>query len=378
MNNEFNDIRPYSEEEFPEVLHRLVNSPYLHETLRKIKWPGCPLILRGVANLVIKQFIRKQMRGIKTREDFQQKLIIDKFMHWIIENTTNGLSFSGHEKLDRDTAYLYISNHRDIVLDVAFITCAMVDAKLPFIEIAIGDNLLMNQFVEDLIRINRSFIVRRNLPLREQIGASLKLSKYINHTMKEGNSLWIAQREGRAKDGKDLTNPAILKMLYLSERKSEKNFSEYINSMNLVPVSINYELDPLDNLKAWEIYRKETRGEHTKRKHEDLISMYFGIKGMKGRVHLNFGEPLRGNFPSDKSAADAIDNFICYNYKIWPTNYIAFDSLNEGDRFKDKYTEEEKIMFLKRFRHLPSAVRKIGLRTYAEAVEKKISMERDA
>jgi len=258
---------------------------------------------------------------------------------------------------------------------VAFITCAMVDAKLPFIEIAIGDNLLMNQFVEDLIRINRSFIVRRNLPPREQIGASLKLSRYINHTMNEGNSIWIAQREGRAKDGKDITNPAILKMIYLSERKSGKNFSEYINDLNVVPVSINYELDPLDNLKAWELYRKSTRGEHNKRKYEDLISMYFGIKGMKGRVHLNFGEPLRGEFLSDKAAADAIDSFICYNYKIWPTNYIAFDALNENERFREKYTDDERESFLRRFRHLPSAVRKIGLKTYAEAVEKKINLE---
>ncbi|NEP83294.1 MAG: acyltransferase [Okeania sp. SIO3B3] len=377
MSNEFDDIRPYSEEEFPKIMQRLKKSPYLIDTLRRIQWPRCPFILRWAANLLIKGFIYWHLRDIKTRNDFQQKLIIDKFMHWIIKNTTEGLSFSGHEKLRKDTAYLYISNHRDIVLDVAFLTCAVIDAKLPFIEIAIGDNLLLNQFVEDLIRINRSFIVRRNLPPREQIGASLKLSRYINHSLNQGNSIWIAQREGRAKDGRDVTNPAVLKMVYMSERKTVKNFSEYVNKINIVPVSISYELDPLDNLKAWELYRKENRGGHTKRKHEDLVSMYFGIKGMKGRVHLNFGEPLRGDFTNDKAVAEALDNFISRNYKLWPTNYIAYDTVHETDRFSSEYDEAQKTQFLNRFKYLPSAVRKIVLATYAVAVEKMLHHEEE-
>ena len=377
MSDDFNDIRPYNEDDFPEVLKRLKNSPYLQNTLRMIKWPHCPGILHWPANFIIKIFINKILRGIHSQTDFQQKLIIDKFMHWIIENTTTGFSFSGNENLKKGTSYLYISNHRDIVLDVAFITCAIVDAKLPFFEIAIGDNLLMNQFVEDLIRINRSFIVRRNLPPREQIGASLKLSRYINQTLGKGNSVWIAQREGRAKDGRDITNPAVLKMVYLSERKNQKDFSKYINSLNVVPVSITYELDPLDNLKAWELHRKETKGEHRKRKYEDLVSMYFGIKGMKGRVHLNFGDPIKGDYPTDKDAAAAIDKFISSHYKIWPTNYIAYDYVHETERFSSEYTSEEKESFLKRFKYLPHQVRIIALQTYSVTVEKMIEKEED-
>ncbi len=370
MNNEFKDIRPYSEEEYPVVLNRVITSPYLLDAIRKIKWPKCPWIFKEGANLLIKNFVKRQLKDITTREEFQKKLIIGKFMKWIIENTTKGLSFSGQENLKRDKAYLYISNHRDIVLDVAFISCVMTEIDFSTLEIAIGDNLLVNQFVEDLIRINRSFIVKRDLPPREQIAASIKLSKYMNYTMGEGNSIWIAQREGRAKDGEDLTNPAIIKMIYLSKRKSGIDFSEYINSLNIVPVAISYELDPLDTLKGWELYRKKTLGEHKKRKYEDLVSMYFGIKGKKGRVHLSFGEPLKGDFPTDRHVADAIDGFIKKQYKVWPTNYIAHDTLNKREKYTEHYSLEERDQFLRRFRSLPASVREIVLGTYAVAVDK--------
>lgn len=372
MDKEFQEIRPYTEEEYPVVLNRVISSSFLLDTLRKIKWPKCPGILKPAANGLIRIYVKKHLKGIKTRQEFQKKLIIGRFMKWIIDHTTNGMTYSGIENLKKDTAYLYISNHRDIVLDVAFISCVMTDIDFNTIEIAIGDNLLVNQFVEDLIRINRSFIVKRNLPPREQIAASITLSKYINYTMKEGNSIWIAQREGRAKDGEDLTNPAVIKMIYLSQRKSGVQFSEYINNINIVPVAISYELDPLDNLKGWELHRKKTRGSHEKRKQEDLVSMFFGIKGMKGRVHLSFGEPLKGDFPNDKVVADTIDRFIRKNYHVWPTNYIAYDTVNQTSRFTGEYTPEEKDIFLKRFRHLPSTVRDIVLGTYARAVTHKM------
>ena len=371
MDKEFYEIRPYTEEEYPVVLNRVISSTFLLDTVRKIKWPKCPGILKKPANLIIKQYIRKHLRGINTRQEFQKKLIIGQFMKWVIEHTTRGMSYSGIENLRKDTAYLYISNHRDIVLDVAFISCVMDTIGFNTLEIAIGDNLLVNQFVEDLIRINRSFIVKRNLPPREQLAASITLSRYINYTMGEGNSIWIAQREGRAKDGADQTNPAVIKMIYMSQRKSGVQFSEYINNMNIVPVAISYELDPLDNLKGWELHRKSTKGSHTKRKHEDLISMFFGIKGMKGRVHLAFGEPLKGDFPNDKAVAEAIDRFIVQHYKVWPTNYIAFDVINQSEEFSDRYTPEEKEQFLRRFRYLPPSVRDIVLRTYARAITNK-------
>lgn len=376
--NEFADIRPYSEEEFPAALKRISSSRYLIDTLRSIKWPKCPAALKPGANFIVKRYLKRHLRGFTTREQFQKEFIIGKFLHWIIENTTDGITYSGTENLEKDKAYLYISNHRDIILDVAFLNYVMNEIDFGTTEIAIGDNLLTNQFVEDLIRINRSFIVKRGLPPRQQIEASKILSKYINFTMNQGNSIWIAQREGRAKDGSDATNPAVIKMIHLSQRRSGEDFSDYINRMNFVPVAISYELDPLDNLKGWELHRRSTRGEHKKRKYEDLISMFSGIKGKKGRVHLAFGAPLKGEFNNDKEVAEAIDTFIAANYKLWPTNYIAYDRLKAADRFKEHYTEEQAEQFLRRFRYLPPMVRRIVLRTYAAMLCQSLGESPDA
>ena len=210
------------------------------------------------------RYLGRQFRQIKTREQLQKEFLIKKIVRKVITETSDGLSYSGVENLKKDAAYLYVSNHRDIILDVAFLNCVIAEIGFATTEIAIGNNLLTNQLVEDLIRINRSFVVKRNLPLREQIEASKTLSKYINHSLGSGNSIWIAQREGRAKDGLDATNPAIIKMIHLSQRRKGIEFSDYINQLNLVPVAISYELDPLDCLKGWELHHCATRGEHKK------------------------------------------------------------------------------------------------------------------
>ncbi|MDR1894155.1 MAG: 1-acyl-sn-glycerol-3-phosphate acyltransferase [Spirochaetales bacterium] len=383
---DFEDIRPYTEEEYPVVIKRIVSSKHLLDGIRKLKFPHAPGFLKFPLNFFIKRFIKKQLRDVHSRLEFQKKFVIGVLMNWVITKTTQGLSFSGAGDLKKDEAYLYITNHRDIVLDVAFLSCVLDRMGFSTLEIAIGDNLMSNQFVEDLIRINRSFIVKRNLPPREQITASVKLSAYINDTLSRGNSVWIAQREGRAKDGDDLTNPAVIKMIYLSRRKSGISFQEFINGLNIIPVAISYEFDPLDNLKAWEIHHKESRGSHKKRSNEDLVSMFYGITGKKGRVHLSFGSPLRGDFENERAVAQALDDFILNNYKLWPSAYIAWDELltrfPEDDlpeglprnlRFPGEYTPEEKKAFLKRFKYLKPGVARLALLTYARPLLKKLS-----
>ena len=366
--DEFQDIRPYTDEQFPLVKKRLADNKYLQEFLRGLKWPQCPKFLEPAAEKLVSFFIRRELGKIKTVEEFQKDLIIAKLMQWIVDKTTDGVSSSGLDRLDKNMANMYISNHRDIVLDSALINYFLVNDGWDTTQIAFGDNLLINEFVSDLIRINKSFIVKRDLPLREQIQASITLSRYINHSLEGGESIWIAQKEGRSKDGSDLTNPAVIKMIYLSQRKSGVDFSDFINKCRIVPVSISYELDPCDTLKGWEVHRKETRDNFEKTKTMDLISMWTGMKGAKGHVHIHYGQPLSGTFANDKDVARALDREIHRGYKLWASNYISYDELNQTGKYADRYTESERTEFLERYRKLGKPVLNKVLNMYARPV----------
>ena len=366
--DEFDDIRPYNDSEFPIVSKRLSNNKYLQDFLRSLKWPNCPEFLKPIAGKFIGSYVRREIKGVNNIRDFQRDIIIGRLVQWVVDKTTDGLSVSGLDELDLNKSYLFISNHRDIVLDAGFINHSIVNRGYQTTQIAFGDNLLINDFVGDLIRINRSFIVRRNLPPREQIQASITLSKYINRTLEMGESIWLAQKEGRSKDGADQTNPAVIKMIYLSQRKSELDFSEFINKCRIVPVSISYELDPCDTLKGWEVHRKETRDVSVKTKAMDLLSMWTGMKGAKGRVHLHYGKPLVGNFENDKDVARILDREIHRGYKLWPSNYISYDEINGSEKYKDRYSKKEQEDFLHRYRKLSGPVREKVLRMYARPV----------
>lgn len=369
MSGEFDDIRPFSEEEFPEVLKRLARNDYLITLLRTLRYPNLAPFLKKPVDFFTGRFIRHRLRNIRTIDQFQREIIVNQLIAWVIEKTTSGLTVSGLENLDKKKSYIFISNHRDIVLDVCFLNHFLVQAGFGITQIAIGDNLLINEFISDLMRANKSFIVKRNLPLREQIQASIQLSRYIHKTLEGGESIWIAQREGRAKDGQDLTNPAVIKMLYLAKRKSVLDFNAFVHACNIVPVVISYELDPCDTIKGWELHHVQTRGFHEKRKYEDLLSIAAGIKGKKGRVHLSFGEPLSGNYENDREVAADIDSWMKTHYRIWPSNYIAYDEIHGQETYRDKYSEEERRAFLNRFRRLVEPVRRVILKVYARAVE---------
>jgi 1-acyl-sn-glycerol-3-phosphate acyltransferase len=364
----FEDIRPYRDDELPAVMQRLVRNDLLISTIRMIVWPKCPAFLIGPVNYIVKWVLKRKLRRIRSVHDFQLKIVGKLLLKWVISHSIDHLSSSGLEHLQPDRSYIFISNHRDIVLDSALLNYILNDAghKVPYI--AFGDNLLVNELVSDLIRVNKAFIVKRDLPPREQLKALKHLSAYINHIHSEGSHFWIAQREGRAKDGIDTTNPAIIKMIYLSERKAQPDFSTFIQSCNIVPVAVSYEKDPCDRLKGWELYRKSKSGQHKKRKHEDLIAMAAGISGHKGRVHVAFGKPLDQEFKNEKEVAQAVDKAIHSQYRLWPCNYIAHDVVYNKGTYSNEYSSDEKAQFLAPYDNLKTEVRRVVLQCFANPI----------
>jgi 1-acyl-sn-glycerol-3-phosphate acyltransferase len=364
----FDDIRPYIDSEMPAVMKRLSQNNLLISSFRIMKWPSCPEPLKGLADLLVRFLLKRKLTAIRTVSEFQSRVIADYLLKRIIDTTSDGVTYSGIEKLSKDRSYIFMTNHRDIVLDPALVSYALYKNGFSIPYIAFGDNLLINDAVSDLIRINNGVIVKRGLARKEQLEASIHLSEYLNFLRNEGNHFWISQREGRAKDGIDQTNPAIINMFYLSERKKEGDFSMFIRSCNIVPAAISYEKDPCDRLKAWELYRKIKKGVHIKKRNEDLISMLVGLSKDKGRIHISFGAPLTDNFEDKNALANAIDKEIHTLYRFWPRNYIAYDHLFRTKKYSDRYTETEKEDFLSAYNNLKSEVRNLVFTIYANTV----------
>ena len=365
----YKEIEPYRNEEFLEAMDRLRNNKELRGYLRKAAFPRIPGFLNSTFEFFISLYVKHNLRNVKTPYEFQAT-IIKTVIGKMIDKTINNISFSGMDRLDKDKRYLFLSNHRDIVLDPALTNYMMTKNSMPTFEIAFGDNLLINELVADLIRINKSFIVKRNHKSpRAQLEATMVLSKYIWYTLHTYDSVWIAQREGRAKDGNDMTNPAILKMFFLSQRKGGLPFNEFMNELKLVPIAISYEFDPCDRLKAREMERRDKQEVYVKRKGEDFISMIKGITDYKGNVHISVGQPLYGDYKDSREAADDIDKFIHCNYKLWPSNYAAYDRLHKTDKYAEKYDDAYKEKFFKRFERLPENILEYALKAYSKPVE---------
>jgi 1-acyl-sn-glycerol-3-phosphate acyltransferase len=373
----YDDIRPYTDEEIPQVLRRLAGQKELIKAFRSALAPKIPRPFGALFDEIIRLYLYLKLKNIRTVEQFQRKIVVDSLLHPLVKKTTDGLTYSGLEKLDPHTPYLIITNHRDIVLDPALLNYILLNNGYIVSEIGFGDNLLFNDLVADVIRMNRAFIVKRNLPMREQFNESLRLSQYIRHVLKDKReSVWIAQRPGRAKDGMDATNPAVLKMIYFAHRREKVPFEDFLAEMKIVPVSISYEFDPCDRMKAWEVYRSRTHGGHKKRRYEDLVSIMAGIKGFKGGVHYHFGEPITSGPSNEKELAEAIDESIHKGYKLWATNRIAYDVVNHADLFRDTYSDEDEDRFFRRFRFLNRQVTNILLEAYANPVVNKMLIDR--
>lgn len=319
---EFDAIRPYDDAEVPAVLARLLSDPAFLDILTHFRFPRMAGAFGWLLKPLIARRLRKEFAGVSCVSTLQDK--VEYYVDHTIERATDGVTYTGVEQLKAGTAYLFLANHRDIVMDPAFVNYAVYHAGLPTPRIAIGDNLLQKPFVSDMMRLNKSFIVHRSITgRREKLAAYQLLSAYINHSIRnDGQSIWIAQAEGRAKDGDDRTDSAILKMFHMS-RKDEP-FGAVIQSLNLSPVSISYEYDPCDQAKARELYIRATTGTYSKAPGEDDISIAQGITGYKGRVHINFAPPVTEFVEDTKQLAAEIDRQILAGYRLFPVHYLAY------------------------------------------------------
>ena len=316
-------IRPYSDEELPGVLDRLRSDSRLSTAMLRFRAPWAPAWLLPVLRPFLHRMLAKRTRHFKTIDDFQASL--EGIVTHMLRSSTDGFSWSGLESLDPTRAYLFVANHRDIALDSILLNYALHQAGFPTARVAIGDNLLSTEAAADLMRLNKSFIVRRSVTgLREQLAAFTLTSAYIHHSLEEGASVWIAQREGRAKDGQDRTDPAIIKMFFVSQRKGSRSFPEVMSDLSIVPVAASYELDPCDVAKARSLMAEP---EAPKAPGQDLQDIIAGITGPKGRVHLHFGAPLTDPGDTPEAVASAIDAAIHEGFHLWPTHGEAYRRL---------------------------------------------------
>ncbi|MGF7138938.1 1-acyl-sn-glycerol-3-phosphate acyltransferase [Roseimarinus sediminis] len=343
----FEEIRPYHNEEFATSIKALVEDQHFRSMAAQL-YPQ-----PGMSEVVL-----QKMSETKSVEELQETIIYP-LLREIEKNTTDGLSYSAMEQFHPDERYLFISNHRDIILDAAFLNVVMQQHGFRKTEIAIGNNLLIFDWIEKLVRLNRAFVVKRNLGVREQLEASKTLSAYIRYAItQKGESVWIAQREGRTKDGNDQTQPALLKMLGMSyDGKLIEGFRE----LNIVPMAISYEIEPCGISKVEELLKRKYQPDYTKTAQDDLRSMGNGVMQAKGRVHFSFGNPMNiriDELTKGKNKGEAIKAMVSYidqrvyaNYKLWPNNYIAFDLLNNSSEHQSHYSEAEKEKFVAMMKH---------------------------
>lgn len=369
--HQFDEIRPYFDSEVPEVMARLVRE-------------------RGFLNFMKNFFhehstkkLIQELIKIKSIKEFQREWVYP-LVHRIIKKTIDKLTVSGIEKLEKNTPYLFLSNHRDIVLDSALLQYILVSQGFKTTEIAIGSNLLILDWIIDLVKMNRTFIVKRDVPRVELYRYSVNLSKYIRFVITEQkDSIWLAQREGRTKNGDDRTQVGVLKMLNLS---GEHDFFENFKQLNIVPLSISYEMEPMAVEKVIEVYNRQINPEYKKTKLEDLNSMDGGIENPKGNVHYHFGTPLnqlinkiehiKKRKEQFTALCELIDNEIHKNFKLFPFNYIAADILSNSNTYELNYSKEDKEKWdkyfeeaVKKFEANPEQMTKMFLEIYANPVK---------
>lgn len=351
---QFLDICPVQDKFFHQNMESLVREPGFEHAIKYI-----------MPDVDFNTFVN-QLLSINNKYEFQHS-VMKNFLEMLEKKTTAGVSCSGIDNLE-DMAYTFITNHRDIVLDASFLNLCLIRSGFDSTEVAIGNNLLIFDWIETLVKINKSFIVKRNLPMRQALEAARQLSGYLHFTIRDKKqSLWIAQREGRAKDSNDFTQESLLKMMALD---GNGTIVERLRELNLSPVAISYEYDPNDYLKAKEFLLKKNNPDYKKSAHDDLLGMETGIVKYKGRVHFAFVgsiDHLLENIriPDDKNetykaVGNVIDKAIHANYRIFPGNYIAYDTYYKVNTFADKYTDDEKRSF---FEYIDTQLKKVDIET---------------
>ena len=341
----FDAIRPFYDTEINKALHNIANHPMM-KALMNFSFPD-----------VADEVWQEQLRKTHSIRDFQCNFIYQSVQK-VLEKSSEGMTTSGFEDLKPNTSYLFVSNHRDILLDTTLLNTALFEHGLVMTASAIGDNLVKKSFLKTLAKLNRNFLVQRGLTPREMLQSSKLLSEYIGHLLlHENRSVWIAQREGRTKDGNDETNPGVLKMVGMGS--DEKNLMDYFKKIQIVPVSISYEYDPTDALKMPQLMAEANNEVYVKEKNEDFMTILSGALGQKKRIHIHVGKVLDAEIEAIKAENDnsnkqvvalaqVIDDAILSNYKLWPTNFIANDLVNNTNRYSHLYTENEKSLFERR------------------------------
>jgi hypothetical protein len=372
--DKFKDIRPYHDDEIRPVLDRLTTDAGFLSSIAGFYAPKLTRILPAVMRVVARNKLRGQLKHVHDVDSMQD--VIADYMYKMIEDTTTSLTHSGIENLDKQKSYLFISNHRDITMDPAFVNYMLYQAGNQTVQIATGDNLLKKPFVSDLMRLNKSFIVQRSLKGRKLLQGLTLLSEYIHHCIQQGSHVWIAQREGRAKDGIDKTDAALLKMLAMNQRK--RPLSENLQELHICPVSISYEYDACDVLKAEELYQIESTGNFTKTDRSDIDSIVAGMIGYKGAVHLTFGKEMQYDSNDPDVIAASIDKQIIGNYKLRDSNYIALEMLQEAGLLPQRaeslnisipeIAKESRKLFSKRLESVDAKLHRHYLLSYANPV----------
>jgi hypothetical protein len=337
---EFDDIRPYYDEEIAPAIARLLDDPQFNKVLSFVV-PADRLEEK-----------KALLRTFTNCTDFQVHFILD-VVFGLTDKTAASVECTGFENIHKAVPYTFISNHRDIVLDAAILSVLLKRNGYETTEIAIGDNLLLSPWIEDAVKLNKSFIVKRGVSIRQMLEVSSHLSKYIHYAVKEKKeSVWIAQREGRAKDSNDKTQESLLKMLAIG---GESNFLSNLKALNILPTSLSYEFDPCDYLKAQEYQLKRDNPDYKKTPADDFVNMQTGMFGFKGRIHFQLGQPLNrrlhaldAKIPKSElvtEIATLIDQEIYRNYFFYPTNYIAYDRLWGNGSLKDRYQATDEQAF---------------------------------
>lgn len=371
--SKFEDIRSFHDSEVNEALSSISRHPMML-ALMNFTFPETD-----------PKVWREQFEQSNSIYDFQ-KNCISYTIRQILEKSSDGLSTSGFDLLDKETPYLFISNHRDIVLDTSLLNFVLLENGYIMTSSAIGDNLVQTNFLHVLARLNRNFLVQRGLSIREQLQSSKLMSEYIDellHTDKR--SVWMAQREGRTKDGNDVTQQGILKMLTMAS--GDIPLLNFLKKMKIVPLSISYEYDPTDVLKMPQMMAKQNDEVYIKGKDEDFSNVMSGVLGQKKRIHLHAGNVLDTELDDIflqfdnknkqlQAVAELIDDSILQSYQLWPTNFIAYDLMLETDRFSDHYTAQEQQLFERRLeKRIDSgniSVKKTFLAMYANPVINKM------
>ena len=338
--SEFESISPYTDEEAAEALTKLADFPLLPKISQQFFPEEAP------------EFLANVLRSVKTIDQFQT-LVMQRFVRWVLEHTASNFTYEGVTNIDPQKKFLALSNHRDIMLDPAIVQLILYINEIPFTEIAVGDNLITNEYIEYLIRSNRMIKVVRGISARELYLSSQMLSKYIRLNITNNrSSIWLAQRQGRTKNGYDITEQGLLKMLDMSGSGDfQKNFEE----LNIIPMSISYEYEPCDILKAREVVISR-KHKYVKAEGEDFNSILTGIMQPKGNIHLTIGKPLTSEEIAEAAKCDkndryqlirhAVDVRVIEGYKLWKNNYIAYDLANHSYKYSHLYEPADQEKFV--------------------------------